>query len=192
MTSFGEELLTVYDNAHARLLTRLEGLTDDEYLWEPVPGGWSLRPGAEGVFRAEKTEPDPAPAPFTSIAWRMWHIGVECLDVYVKLAFDKVPVGVGGWPGEAAVWPGTAAEAITALDTDFARFRARMSGLDDTALTLGCGPLAEEINVFTYLGLMFRALDETTHHGAEIALLRDLYRHRAAVGAAQTPVARWS
>jgi hypothetical protein len=30
---------------------------------------------------------------------------------------------------------------------------------------------------------MFRAVDEITHHGAEIALLRDLYRHRAAVSA---------
>jgi len=183
MTSFGEELLAVYDNVHARLLARLDGLTDEEYLWEPVPGGWSLRPGADGVLRAEKTEPDPVPAPFTSIAWRMWHIGVECLDVYVKLAFDKVPVGVGGWPGEAAVWPGTAAEAIAELDGDFARFRARISGLDDAALARRCGPLAEEINVFTYLGLMFRAVDEITHHGAEIALLRDLYRHRAAVSA---------
>jgi hypothetical protein len=178
MTSFGEELLAVYDHVHARLLSRLEGLTDDEYLWEPAPGGWSLRPGADGVFRAEKTQPDPVPAPFTSIAWRMWHIGVECLDVYVKLAFDKVPVGVGGWPGGAAVRPGGAAEAIAALEADFARFRGRIAGLDDAALAGRCGPLAEEIHVFTYVGLMFRAIDETTHHGAEIALLRDLYRHR--------------
>ena len=29
----------------------LDGLTDDEYLWEPGPGAWSIRPRAEA--RAE-------------------------------------------------------------------------------------------------------------------------------------------
>ncbi len=26
---------------------RFDGLTDDEYFWEPVPGCWSIRPRAE-------------------------------------------------------------------------------------------------------------------------------------------------
>ena len=45
-----------------QLRPRLDGLTDDEYLWEPVPGCWSVRP------RDEATAPttavpgeDPAP-----------------------------------------------------------------------------------------------------------------------------------
>lgn len=28
---------------------RLEGLTDEQYLCEPVPGAWSVRPRAEAV-----------------------------------------------------------------------------------------------------------------------------------------------
>jgi len=28
----------------SRLRPRLEGLTDDEYCWEPVPGCWNVRP----------------------------------------------------------------------------------------------------------------------------------------------------
>lgn len=34
------------------LRPRLEGLTDAEYLWEPAPGAWSIRPRgpAEGPF----------------------------------------------------------------------------------------------------------------------------------------------
>jgi hypothetical protein len=31
-------LLTQFDYTWERLLTRLEGLTDDEYFWEPVSG----------------------------------------------------------------------------------------------------------------------------------------------------------
>jgi hypothetical protein len=26
---------------------RLAGLTDEEYLWEPGPGAWNLRPGTQ-------------------------------------------------------------------------------------------------------------------------------------------------
>ncbi|KIF78496.1 hypothetical protein QR77_01975 [Streptomyces sp. 150FB] len=168
--------MDAYDDVRARLFVRLEGLTDDEYLWEPVPGGWSVRPGADGVFRAEKIEPDPAPAPFTTIAWRMWHIAVECLHVYVTTAFERVEIFE--WPGAAAVWPGTAAEAVAALDAQFTRFRDQMSKLDDEALAGSAGPFAAELSVHTYGGLLLRALDESTHHGAEIGLLRDLYRHR--------------
>lgn len=176
MTTSGDEFLSVYDRLRERLLGRLAGLTDAEYLWEPVPDGWSVRPDGAGAFRAEKTQPDPVPAPFTTIAWRMWHIGVECLDVYVSTAFDRVEVGVGGWPGEAAVWPGTAAEGIAALDTEFAGFRSRIAGLDEEALARSAGPFAAELHLFTYRDVVFRALDEVGHHGAEIALLRDLYR----------------
>lgn len=32
-----------------QLRPRLDGLTDDEYLWEPAPGSWNVRPrGAAG------------------------------------------------------------------------------------------------------------------------------------------------
>jgi hypothetical protein len=44
----------------------LETLTDEEYLWEPVPGCWSIRPtgpGDRGEF--EQAWPDPVcPRPF--------------------------------------------------------------------------------------------------------------------------------
>ena len=64
---------------------RLDGLTDDEYLWEPVPGCWSLRRRAEattpmaaglGDVVADFAYPEPKPAPFTTIAWRMGHMAI--------------------------------------------------------------------------------------------------------------------
>ena len=57
-------------NHHLR--PRLDGLTDNEYLWEPVPGCWSLRPRAEarsamaagaGDTVADFEYPEPVPAP---------------------------------------------------------------------------------------------------------------------------------
>jgi len=33
---------------HKSLRPRLDGLTDEEYFWEPVEGCWSLRQSADG------------------------------------------------------------------------------------------------------------------------------------------------
>jgi hypothetical protein len=42
----------------------LETLTDEEYLWEPVPGCWSIRPtGPGGRGEIEQAWPDPEPVP---------------------------------------------------------------------------------------------------------------------------------
>ncbi|MEW2164904.1 DinB family protein [Streptomyces sp. NPDC007084] len=40
-------LLEQFDKAREAARVRLTGLGDEEYLWEPVPGCWSLRPRAE-------------------------------------------------------------------------------------------------------------------------------------------------
>src|SRR6202451_844701 len=55
----------------------LETLTDEESLWEPVPGCGSIRsagPGGRGEF--DQAWPDPEPAPVTTIAWRLSHLAV--------------------------------------------------------------------------------------------------------------------
>ncbi|MHC3467421.1 DinB family protein [Streptomyces sp. 7R007] len=42
-------LLDQFDCARERAQVRLEGLGDEEYLWEPVPGCWSIRRRDEAV-----------------------------------------------------------------------------------------------------------------------------------------------
>ena len=37
------DVLSLFDEAWPRLLSRLEGLTRDEYLWEPVASCWTVR-----------------------------------------------------------------------------------------------------------------------------------------------------
>lgn len=41
------------------LRPRFEGLTDDEYLWEPAPGCWSVRPAPGGRFTIDWVRPEP-------------------------------------------------------------------------------------------------------------------------------------
>ncbi|MFG2433338.1 DinB family protein [Streptomyces sp. NPDC048508] len=42
-------LLEQFDKAREAAQVRLTGLGDEEYLWEPAPGSWSLRPRAEAT-----------------------------------------------------------------------------------------------------------------------------------------------
>ena len=65
-----EEVLSYYDEWLRRFSERLAGLSEDEYLWEPVPGSWSVRPTPEGP-QVDRLEPDPDPAPITTIVWRL-------------------------------------------------------------------------------------------------------------------------
>lgn len=70
------------------LRPELEGLADAEYLWEPAPGGWSVRPRGEPSadapagtvqvgedrFAIDFALPEPSPPPVTTIAWRLAHV----------------------------------------------------------------------------------------------------------------------
>jgi hypothetical protein len=49
-------------------LPRMAGLTDEEYLWQPVPGCWSVVLDGDGRWMWQIEYPDPTPAPFTTIA----------------------------------------------------------------------------------------------------------------------------
>ncbi|MFF9280392.1 DinB family protein [Streptomyces griseosporeus] len=195
-------LLEQFDFARERLTARLTGpvmdsgdgsdtkvgpLTDEEYLWEPVPGCWSVRrrtdgPGARAAFlagagdwgRDAASYPHPWPPPFTTLAWRLSH-----LTEMLALRADHT-AGTRSLTRDDHTVSGTAAEAVAAFDTAAGAWRAALLGTDDAALdTVGyCtyphGSDAEE----PFVGIVWWVNQELLHHGAEIALLRDLYRER--------------
>jgi hypothetical protein len=41
----------------------LDGLSDADCFWEPVPGSWMVRLTADGTWRPDWEEPEPDPAP---------------------------------------------------------------------------------------------------------------------------------
>ena len=84
-----DEVVDSLDQTWTQFDRRLSGLDQIEYLWEPVPGCWSVHDTGDGrAAVADWADPDPDPAPVTTIAWRMWHIAVDCLDSYSRRRFD--------------------------------------------------------------------------------------------------------
>jgi hypothetical protein len=165
-------VLTAFDYVWQRVRARLTGLTTAEYLWEPVDGCWSVR-DHNGAVAVDSIEPDPEPAPVTTIAWRLWHIASECLAGYTHR-------GLGPWPLQVRdrEWFMDVEPALAAADAACAAFRSGLGALGEAGMNspLGeqWGPYAED----SWAALALHALDEVAHHGAEIALLRDLYAAR--------------
>jgi hypothetical protein len=173
--SVAQLLVGVLDEVWDRQRARMAGLTQEEYLWEPVPDCWSVTQRDGGWHVPEHQRPDPVPAPVTTIAWRLWHIASDCLADYTVRGLGPRPIAVSG-----SEWYGDVGEALAALDQAWTGFRAGMDGLGDDGMW---SPLGEQWGPYApepWAALGVHALDEVAHHGAEIGLLRDLYAHRVA------------
>src|SRR5215471_1097388 len=75
---------------HAQLRPRLDGLTDDEYLWEPVADAWSVRE-VDGRGLLDWAWPAPSPPPVTTIAWRIAHVTIGCFEARTASHFGGPP-----------------------------------------------------------------------------------------------------
>lgn len=150
---------------------RLAGLSDEEYLWEPVDGCWSVRPIAGGKFMADYPWPEPSPPPVTTIGWRMAHIAGPILAWRNSSHFGGPSFDI-----QTFEWPGAVRHALDLLDGGYARWKAGVEALDAAALAgkagVSEGPYAE----YSLAALVLHINREIIHHGAELALLRDLYR----------------
>ena len=170
---------------------RLEGLTDAELWWEPVEGAWTLHPSPEdGRYRYEwppgsRGETTP---PFTTMAWRLCHMTLSAMAPWA--------MGLEGDPdyaerGGELDFPPAADDAVRLIEHWWSRWRAGLGSLDDARLL---APIGE--TVFTVgadvmrlgqgdplLNYVLHQQRELIHHGAEVNLLRDLYRSRVGVDA---------
>lgn len=170
------------DHWNGQLRPGLDSLTDDEYRWEPVAGAWSIRPRGEGTspmaFGAgdavvDYAWPPPDPAPITTIAWRIGHIGVGVLGDYAARAFRGVDLD-----HKQVRFPLDAAGGLALLDEHYERWVAGVGDLEPDRLGTECGSAVEGWEHETLGVLILHVHREVIHHGAEILLLRDLYRHR--------------
>jgi DinB superfamily len=170
--------LEFYWDTHLR--PRLEGLTDEEYFWEPVEGCWTLRRGPDGRWAADAQRPEPSPPPVTTIAWRVVHIGVGCFATRASTFF-----GDGGVPDDAHMFdprhvpadlPGSAAAGIAFLEHWYAKWRDGIAALGTDGLTAPLGPKGSYFADDPMAELVAHVNREVMHHGGEICLLRDLYR----------------
>ncbi|MCX5314837.1 DinB family protein [Streptomyces sp. NBC_00154] len=195
-------LLQQFDFARGRLADRLNGpvmdsgngtdvevasMTDEEYLWEPVPGCWSVRrraagpgPGATVLVgagdwgRDATPPPHPTPPPFTTLAWRLSH-----LSELLALRADHT-IGSHTLTRDDYVVAGDAAGAIAAFEAAATAWREALLGADDTALdTVGHSTYPHGSDPEDpFIETVWWVNQELLHHGAEIALIRDLFRAR--------------
>jgi DinB superfamily len=162
-----------------QLRSRLDGITDEEYFWEPVPGCWNIRPrgmstapvaAGSGDYVIEFAFPEPDPPPVTTIAWRLAHIIVGCLGARNASHFGGPPADY-----QTFEYAGTAAQALDQLDAGYATWVKGVRGLGADGLTRPVGPAEGPFAADPMAALVLHINKEVVHHAAEIALLRDLY-----------------
>ena len=166
-TEVADVILDSMDRMFDQLVERLAGLTDDEYLWKPVDEAWSARQLPDGsvvVDGAGDREADPAPV--TTIAWRLWHIAIDCFDDYTRRF-------AGDTSDADPTWTLAAAEATSILRDKWAAYRTVVA---DRNWWDQLGPDWEYWSQHSIADMAMHASNELVHHAAEIALLRDLYR----------------
>src|SRR4051794_4554169 len=171
-------------------------LTDDEFFWEPAPGSWNVRrrdtcctphPFGSGDWVAD-FDGDVAAAsvggasaePLTSIAWLFWHFGsmaARTADLDFLGGTERADTG---WPSPyIADHPvgSTADDAVDMLQIGWRSLdRALRASTDDAleAQTRFWGyPVGPPARGYQVVALI---LNEISHHGTQVCMLRDLYR----------------
>jgi len=150
------------------LRPRLDGLTDDEYFWQPVPDCWTVHPNGGIDF----AHPEPDPAPFTTIAWRLAHVIVGVFAMRNHSHFGGPEAGYETWR-----YATDAATALRQLDEQYRTWIDGVRGLSDDDLSRPCGPAEGPYADYPMAALVLHINREVIHHGAEIACIRDLYVH---------------
>jgi hypothetical protein len=164
-------------HAFAASRWQVEGLTDDEYFWEPHPGCWSVRRRAPSVSATSTgvgewiVEWSPAEnVATTTIAWRLVHLAAWT-DVYrdwtfgaATRSFDDLDV-----PHDAA----TAVQLLHRVQDEYSAAVGRLDDRDFEAMR----PVHWGAN-FPIGVLVWQIAVEHLHHSAEIGVLRDIRRGR--------------
>jgi hypothetical protein len=163
-------LLAQWDTALTMLLDRLEGITDDEYRWQPTPGAADLVE-QDGVFRAEQD----ADQPTRTIAWTLAHLTDMC-----RLRADYTD-GDKNLPLEYGPFPATADAAVRELWAAAKRWRDAVAGASlEQALQVGYStyPVGMDPDL-PFVDIVWWLNRELIAHGSDIATVRDLYGARS-------------
>jgi hypothetical protein len=177
-------LLDQLDSSCQISKARLHGLTDEEYLWEPAPGCWSLRRRDEvttslahgaGEWLLDFAVPEPSPAPLTTIAWRLGHL-YQGFTLRWEWTFGRRQM----LENSIEFTP----SAATALDRFWElmdRWRLSVGAMTDKQLDMiGFGQFPHGLDPqMPFIAIVWWTNREFIHHMAEIGVLRDLYSAHA-------------
>jgi DinB family protein len=162
-----ELLAATMEYAYTRLRDRLEGVDDEEFFWKPVPDAWTIYEERPGHWTYHYEIPDPHPAPMTTIAWQVVHLGTTRLMYHehaygaAKLTFPEIPI------------PHTASTAMRLLEEGYVALRADLELEAEDGLDVGrktpWGEIWPAWRIFTTM------TDHDALHTGAIGNLRDLY-----------------
>jgi hypothetical protein len=169
--------LEQWDYIVGGLFERLEGLTDEELLWEPADTVWTVRlRDGRPTPDAEVWPPTGDPAPPRTLAWTLGHLGS------IAVRADWL-VGSHSLRGEDLAWPMTANEAVAFARAGIDAWRRGLARMTDEDLDTvgrsaypgGLDPELPLIDIVWWVG------KELLFHAAEAWFVRDLYaaRHEA-------------
>jgi DinB superfamily len=82
---------------------------------------------------------------------------------------------------EDFLYAGTAEQALSQLDATYTSWHNGVRALTSPDLARPCGPAEGRFAEYPLAALLLHINREALHHGAEILLLRDLYRNRIAL-----------
>jgi len=126
-----------------QLRPRLDGLTDDEYYWQPVRGCWTIsRRGQSpapislgaGEFTMDYAPPPHDREPVTTIAWRLAHL-IDAFGPPTAPHFGDTPAS-----HPAVRYPGTAETALRQLDDGHDAWVSDVRSLGTAGLARPQGP----------------------------------------------------
>ncbi len=169
-----------FDRATSLLRGRLAGLDTAEYLWEPVDDCWNVRrretamspsPYGRGDWVFDNSHEELSTPPLTTIAWRLMHL-VDVIGGYHVFLW-----GDGQLTDDWFEVAPTAADGVALWEQHAAAFALALRGEDEAdlqrAVRIPWWPAA-----MPRWRVVSNVVTETTHHGAEMGVLRDLYRSR--------------
>ena len=176
-------LTELFAESSTHILKVLDAIDDEEFFWEPCFGCWTVHRRGEVRARSAdgcgewvidyEADPEPDPAPVTTIAWRAVHVAAVNY-LYWDYAFGSASLTFD------LEMPGSASETVVWLAASQQPLLAALSVIHDEELDhprrTNWGEERPTSWLFTTL------INEQVHHGAEISLLRDLYRNRATLG----------
>lgn len=145
-----DDLVSLSDFAWQRLRDRMAGLMDAELRWRPAPGDQDI-----------------------SLEWRLKHIATLLAEDRNALWLDQTPATTQLPEARDAV------QTLELLDAAYAVWRKVLTSCGEESLGQPLGPRAGFYASDTRRSFVLHILDELIHHGAEAALLRDLYGHRS-------------
>jgi hypothetical protein len=168
--------LAQWDYMSEQLLGRLEGLTDEELVWEPAPAVLTVRRRADGTIGPDMhgLPADTSTQPPRTLAWSIGHLGSGSL-----VRADWL-TGSHSLDDADVEWPMRADAAIDLLRRGLGAWRDGIGSMTDADLdTVGRSAYPHGLDPqLPLLDIVWWVNKELVEHAAEIWYVRDLYAAR--------------